>query len=377
MGALLVTVDGPSQRRQLSLPDDWPIRDLMPVLVDFVGEGGSEAGLWILHSGGRRLPEDQSLTACGVGDGATLVLDRVPARIPLRPDDVVARIDPALWKPSTDPVPSPTRELHPPQPAPAPTTPASPARPTAKQPPKAPGAPASGPAAASAEAASPPTLPQGRGGPAAPPAPPRQSQPSSRRGRRRAGVVGAVAVLALAGGGAWWAFARPRPRPQPPAPPRVQVPVAPPTRGLPPIAHLSAVVHGTIVGTDSIQVGYFARTPEGATEAGRNYLWALAGTDDASTLLKQIAVSGQARALVVTAQENKDLLLEQFYLGFRNAQPQLPRYTLDEATITVPVVGQTFLVYLRWVPDPTGGDWKLTSVQRLDPGAPPPQPAPS
>jgi hypothetical protein len=137
------------------------------------------------------------------------------------------------------------------------------------------------------------------------------------------------------------------------------------------------VVHGTIVGTDTIQVGYFARTPEGATEAGHNYLWALAGTDDASTLLKLIAVPGQARAVAVTAQENKDLLLEQFYQGFRNAQPQLPRYTLDEATISVPVTGQTFLVYLRWVPDPTGGDWKLTSVQRSDAAAPPPQAPPS
>ena len=139
---------------------------------------------------------------------------------------------------------------------------------------------------------------------------------------------------------------------------------------------LSAVVHGTIVGTDSIQVGYFNRTPEGAAEAAHNYLWALAGTDDPSNLLKHIAAPGRAPTLATAAQQSKDPLLEQFYLGFRTVQPTVQTFDVDAPTITVPVTGIPFEVRLRWMNDPTGGDWKLSSIHRPDTGTPP-QPAPS
>jgi hypothetical protein len=140
---------------------------------------------------------------------------------------------------------------------------------------------------------------------------------------------------------------------------------------------LSAVVHGTIVGTDSIQVGFFSRTPEGAAEAAHNYLWALAGSDDPSVVLKQIAAPDRAGSLTAAAQRSKDLLLEQFYLGFRTVQPTVQIYDVDAPTITLPVTGVPFGVRLRWINGPTGGDWKLSSIQRLNTVTPAPQPAPS
>jgi hypothetical protein len=140
---------------------------------------------------------------------------------------------------------------------------------------------------------------------------------------------------------------------------------------------LSAIVHGTIVGTDSIQIGYFSRTPEGAAQAAGNYLWALAASDDASGLLKQIAIPADAHSLAAAAQENKDLLLEQFYNGFRTVQPTVKVFDTSEPVIVVPVTGVPFEVKLRWVDDPAGGDWKLASIERPGTAAPAPQPPPS
>src|SRR5207249_1674171 len=65
--------------RELLLLDDWPIRDLLPSVVDQVGETDDGTGSWVLRSGNRSLPEDETLTACGIGPGATLILDRLPA----------------------------------------------------------------------------------------------------------------------------------------------------------------------------------------------------------------------------------------------------------------------------------------------------------
>jgi MinD-like ATPase involved in chromosome partitioning or flagellar assembly len=80
---MLVTVAGPSGRRDLSLPADAPVAELLPVLVRLVGDELPAAGRWTLApAGGQPLAEDASLAAAGVLHGALLRL-AVPA--PPRP----------------------------------------------------------------------------------------------------------------------------------------------------------------------------------------------------------------------------------------------------------------------------------------------------
>jgi hypothetical protein len=72
---MLVTVAGPSGRRDLSLPADAPVAELLPVLVRLVGDELPAAGRWTLApAGGQPLAEDASLAAAGVLHGALLRL---------------------------------------------------------------------------------------------------------------------------------------------------------------------------------------------------------------------------------------------------------------------------------------------------------------
>jgi MinD-like ATPase involved in chromosome partitioning or flagellar assembly len=100
VGTLLVTVVGPSGRRDLSLPSDSPVHELLPTLVRLVGdtEGGTDDGAWVLSLSATAedplRPED-NLTASGVLDGSVLYLARAttapdghpPARPPA-PDEL-------------------------------------------------------------------------------------------------------------------------------------------------------------------------------------------------------------------------------------------------------------------------------------------------
>jgi WXG100 protein secretion system (Wss), protein YukD len=88
MTVVLVTVAGLSGRRDLVVPADVPIGDLLgPVaaalaggdpVVPAAGGGGPEAagqaGWRLAPLGGDALPPERSLAACGIGDGATLTL---------------------------------------------------------------------------------------------------------------------------------------------------------------------------------------------------------------------------------------------------------------------------------------------------------------
>lgn len=75
MPTVLVTVAGPSGRRDLSLPADAPVAELLPVLVRLVGDELPAAASWTLApAGGQPLTEDASLAAAGVLHGALLRL---------------------------------------------------------------------------------------------------------------------------------------------------------------------------------------------------------------------------------------------------------------------------------------------------------------
>jgi hypothetical protein len=85
MTVVLVTVAGPSGRRDLVVPADVPIGDLLgPVAAAVPGGERGEPGMarparWRLELlGGDPLPHERSLTTCGVGDGATLTLTLDP-----------------------------------------------------------------------------------------------------------------------------------------------------------------------------------------------------------------------------------------------------------------------------------------------------------
>src|ERR687895_1736577 len=86
MSSLLVTVVGPVERRDLSLPADAPVAELLPTLVQLVGDlhNGAEAepGAWMLSQGtGQSLSYDSSLGTSGILDGSVLYLARVrPAK---------------------------------------------------------------------------------------------------------------------------------------------------------------------------------------------------------------------------------------------------------------------------------------------------------
>src|SRR6266508_2614104 len=85
MTVVLVTVAGPSGRRDLVVPADVPVGDLLgPVAAAVPGGERGEPGMarperWRLELlGGDPLPPERSLTTCGVGDGATLTLTLDP-----------------------------------------------------------------------------------------------------------------------------------------------------------------------------------------------------------------------------------------------------------------------------------------------------------
>jgi MinD-like ATPase involved in chromosome partitioning or flagellar assembly len=94
VSTLLVTVVGPSRRRDLSLPAESPVYELLPTLVELVGDGDgtaeAEPDAWVLSTSAaaeENLRPDASLAASGVLDGSVLYLarSRPPAGPPLRP----------------------------------------------------------------------------------------------------------------------------------------------------------------------------------------------------------------------------------------------------------------------------------------------------
>jgi hypothetical protein len=82
---LVVTVAGPSGRRDLAVPAGVPVGDLLgPVAAALPGDDPPPAAAgharWRLAPlGGDPLPPERSLAACGVGDGAILTLTPEPS----------------------------------------------------------------------------------------------------------------------------------------------------------------------------------------------------------------------------------------------------------------------------------------------------------
>jgi MinD-like ATPase involved in chromosome partitioning or flagellar assembly len=81
VSTLLVTVVGPSKRRDLSLPADAPVAELIPTLIGLVADSGAppEPGDWVLFRSeepDEPLAPGSSLTSGGVLDGAVLYLAR-------------------------------------------------------------------------------------------------------------------------------------------------------------------------------------------------------------------------------------------------------------------------------------------------------------
>jgi WXG100 protein secretion system (Wss), protein YukD len=76
MGTLLVTVVHGRRRRDLAVPSDLPVADLLAPLADALAveraSPAHELALAPVCAGS--LPLDRSLVACGVGHGAVLVL---------------------------------------------------------------------------------------------------------------------------------------------------------------------------------------------------------------------------------------------------------------------------------------------------------------
>jgi Mrp family chromosome partitioning ATPase len=71
---LLVTVAGPRGRRDLSLPADAPVAELLPVLARLLGDGAAPEGWTLTPAGGGPLPAGSSLAAAGILNGALLQL---------------------------------------------------------------------------------------------------------------------------------------------------------------------------------------------------------------------------------------------------------------------------------------------------------------
>jgi hypothetical protein len=88
MTALVVTVAWAGRRRDLAVPADVPIADLLwPLALALTFPGSAptygaagptpaapEPDLALAPLGGGPLPADRTLGACGIGDGAILVL---------------------------------------------------------------------------------------------------------------------------------------------------------------------------------------------------------------------------------------------------------------------------------------------------------------
>jgi Mrp family chromosome partitioning ATPase len=97
MAVLLVTVAGPGGNRDLVLPADVPVGDLLAPVAAALADprqappaaAATEPGAWRLWTaGGDLLPAERPLAASGVGDGARLVLGPHPppdARAPAAP----------------------------------------------------------------------------------------------------------------------------------------------------------------------------------------------------------------------------------------------------------------------------------------------------
>jgi MinD-like ATPase involved in chromosome partitioning or flagellar assembly len=91
VSTLLVTVVGPFDRKDLSLPADAPVAELIPTLVGLVAEEGApEPGAWALYRSdepGEPLPPGSSLASTGVLEGSVLYLARsdAPDEEPIRP----------------------------------------------------------------------------------------------------------------------------------------------------------------------------------------------------------------------------------------------------------------------------------------------------
>lgn len=86
---LQVSIDGPSGRHDLSIPDDAPLGELMPAIVK-VCEGVSGADGWRLAPQGERpMPPERTLAEAGLFNGAVLVLiapePAAPVQAPPRP----------------------------------------------------------------------------------------------------------------------------------------------------------------------------------------------------------------------------------------------------------------------------------------------------
>jgi type VII secretion integral membrane protein EccD len=78
-----ITVASPQRRVDIVLPDEVPLAELMPDLVQRAGDGladqGQQHGGWALHRfGGTRIAATESMAAAGVRDGEVLHL--MPAR---------------------------------------------------------------------------------------------------------------------------------------------------------------------------------------------------------------------------------------------------------------------------------------------------------
>jgi MinD-like ATPase involved in chromosome partitioning or flagellar assembly len=99
MSNVLVTVVGPAKRRDLSLPSEAPVAELVPRLVELVGTTNVETGNghganWMLApAAAEPLPPDTSLGASGILDGTVLYLSNGGQVVPSastpfdRPDD--------------------------------------------------------------------------------------------------------------------------------------------------------------------------------------------------------------------------------------------------------------------------------------------------
>jgi len=85
MTVVLVTVAGPCGRRDLVVPADVPVGELLGPVAAAAADGrpgtAGQARWRLGLLGGDPLPPERSLTTCGVGDGAilTLTLDPPPA----------------------------------------------------------------------------------------------------------------------------------------------------------------------------------------------------------------------------------------------------------------------------------------------------------
>jgi MinD-like ATPase involved in chromosome partitioning or flagellar assembly len=97
MSNVLVTVVGPAKRRDLSLPSEAPVAELVPRLVELVGttngDNGSGVNWMLAPAAAEPLPPDTSLGASGILDGTVLYLSNGGQVVPSastpfdRPDD--------------------------------------------------------------------------------------------------------------------------------------------------------------------------------------------------------------------------------------------------------------------------------------------------